>query len=60
VVGVWSAVGVDTAFTPLPAPVLGRSVRLGRSSVLATSRRGAHRAMAVGERATVGVESVSW
>lgn len=70
VVGVWSAVGVDTAFTPLPAPVLGpvddgaagrgRPVRLGRSSVVATSRRGPHRAMAVGERATVGVESVSW
>lgn len=70
VVGVWSAVGVDTAFTPLPAPVLGpvddgeagrgRPVRLGRSSVVATSRRGPHRAMAVGERATVGVDSVSW
>ncbi|MGN9908584.1 phage tail protein [Phytohabitans sp. LJ34] len=70
VVGVWSAVGVDTAFTALPAPVLGpvdggaagrgRPVRLGRSSVVATSRRGPHRAMAVGERATLGVDSVSW
>jgi phage tail-like protein len=68
VVGVWSAVGIDTAFVPLPAPVLGpvavprlgRPVRLGRSSVLAASRRGPHRGMAVGERTAVGVQSVSW
>jgi len=71
VVGAWSAVGVDTAFVALPAPVLGpadpagtprrgRPVRLGRSSVLATSRKGPHRGIAVGERTTVGVDSVSW
>jgi phage tail-like protein len=60
VVGVWSAVGVDTAFTTPPAPVLGRTVRLGRASVVATSRRGAHRAIAVGERASVGTETVAW
>jgi phage tail-like protein len=36
VVGLWSAIGVDTAFTPLPAPVLGAAgnVRLRRMSVL--------------------------
>ena len=72
----WSAVGVDTVLRPTPAPVLGPAgpdgapggggpgrgepVRLGRHSVLASSRRGAHRAMAVGERAAVGVQSVSW
>ena len=50
VVGTWSAVGVDTAFTPLPAPVLGRDVqprgravrlvrRLGPPEVLEPLRR---------------------
>jgi hypothetical protein len=72
VVGVWSAVGVDTAFVALPPPVLsaagsppeasgqGEPVRLGRHSVLATSRRGGHRGIAVGERAAVGVQTVAW
>jgi phage tail-like protein len=68
VVGIWSAVGVDTGFDVLPEPVLGPAgeprrgalVRLGRHSVLAASRRGARRGMAVGERMTVGVQSVSW
>jgi phage tail-like protein len=71
VVGVWSAVGVDTAFVALPPPVLGpagpgappsagRPVRLGRHSVLASSRRGPHRGLAVGERAVVGVDTVAW
>ena len=52
VVGVWSAVGIDTALVPLPAPVLGlatggagaagrgRPVRLRRHSVLWPNRRG--------------------
>ncbi|MBO0871184.1 MAG: hypothetical protein J2P15_21740, partial [Micromonosporaceae bacterium] len=67
VVGVWSAVGVDTAFVALPAPVLGAStvdenhqVRLGRHSVLAPSRRGPVMGMAVGQRSAVGLQSVSW
>lgn len=71
VVGIWSAVGVDTAFVPLPEPVLdptgpaggprrGEPVRLGRHSVLAPGRTGPHRGIAVGERAAVGVQSVAW
>jgi phage tail-like protein len=71
VVGVWSAVGIDTAFAPLSAPVLGpvapadlpgrgRPVRLGRSSVLAASRQGPRRGMALGEGSAVGVGSVAW
>lgn len=67
VVGMWSAVGVDTAFVALPAPVLGapataeeHQVRLGRHSVLAPSPRGPHMGMAVGERSAVGLQSVSW
>jgi hypothetical protein len=46
--GSQSAVGIDTALTPLPAPVLGQSgnVRLGRSTVLRRGR--AHRARAHG------------
>jgi phage tail-like protein len=70
-VGIWSAVGIDTAFVPLPAPVLGPAgpdgvprrgepVRLGRASVLASSRSGPGRGMAVGERSTVGVQTVAW
>ncbi|MET0418455.1 MAG: phage tail protein [Actinoplanes sp.] len=65
VVGVRSAVGVDTAFEPLPPAVLGpvagaEPLRLNRQSVLAGSRRGPYRAMTVGERAVVGVTSVAW
>ncbi|WP_030434683.1 phage tail protein [Actinoplanes subtropicus] len=65
VVGVRSVVGVDTAFEPLPAAVLGpvagaEPLRLNRQSVLAGSRRGPCRAMTVGERAVVGVTSVAW
>jgi phage tail-like protein len=45
VLGTGSAVGIDTAFTPPPAPVLGRSgnVRLSRTTVL-RRRAGAGRA----------------
>lgn len=42
-IGARSAIGIDTAFLPPPAPVLGRgdSVRLGRASVLRRGRRAA-------------------
>jgi phage tail-like protein len=50
------ATGVDTAFVPLPAPVLGRAgnVRLNRASVLrrgrCTQRRSAAHGMVVGQQ----------
>lgn len=59
VVGVWSAVGVDTAFAALPAPVVGEA-RLGRYSVVADSRRGPQRGMTVGDRAVVGVDTTAF
>jgi phage tail-like protein len=56
-VGARSAVGIDTAFLPPPAPVLGRngSVRLGRGSVLRRGRRagaGLSAAFVVGQAIT--------
>ncbi len=39
-VGTAAAVGIDTTFAPLPAPVLGETVRLRRRTVLWPSRRG--------------------
>ena len=39
-VGTTSAVGIDTTFTRLAAPVLGRSVRLRRHTVLWPAREG--------------------
>ncbi|GAB7044475.1 MULTISPECIES: phage tail protein [Catenuloplanes] len=59
VVGVASAVGVDTGFTVLPPPVTGRA-RLGGDAVLADGRRGPHRGITVGERATVGADTVAF
>jgi hypothetical protein len=52
-----SAVGVDTAFVALPPPVIGRggNVRLRRRSALAPGR-GA-RAIVVGRRLGVGVNT---
>lgn len=60
VVGVWSTVGVDTAFTPLPAPVLGGSgnVRLGRASLVAAGPRRGRLALAVGRSSAVGVHTL--
>ena len=66
VVGTWSAVGVDTAFTPLPAPVLardvpprGRAVRLGRHSVVWPGRTGRGAGVRVGEGSAVGIHTVA-
>ncbi|WP_138735586.1 phage tail protein [Modestobacter excelsi] len=68
VVGVWSAVGVDTALVPLPAPVLGpapagarsRPVRLGRSSVLWPGPRGHWTGTPVRSGTAVGVQTLAW
>lgn len=66
VLGLWAAVGVDTVFAPLPAPVLGRAgesaqsgnVRLNRMSVLRPARRGPRARMVLGEKAVVGIQTV--
>jgi hypothetical protein len=60
VVGPWSAVGIDTAFVPLPAPVLGGTgnVRLSRASVLYGGRR-AGRGMPADGTAQVGLNTVA-
>jgi phage tail-like protein len=58
VVGTRSAVGVDTAFVPLPPPVLGggNPVRLGHDGVLRPGRRGPRQGVGVGAGA-VGVHT---
>jgi len=58
VVGTRSAVGVDTAFVPLPPPVLGggNPVRLGHDGVLRPGRRGPRQGVGVGVSA-VGVHT---
>ena len=68
VVGAWSAVGVDTALVPLPAPVLGpatagirsRPVRLGRSSVVQPGSRGPRAGTPVRSGAAIGVQTLIW
>jgi phage tail-like protein len=52
------AVGIDTAFGPLPAPVLGAAgnVRLGRASVLRAGLRGPRSGFTVGT-AAVGIQT---
>lgn len=59
VVGSRSTVGVDTAFVPLPAPVLGgaRPVRLNRDGVLRPGPRGLRRGVGVGVVSAVGVHT---
>jgi phage tail-like protein len=59
VVGSRSTVGVDTAFVPLPPPVLGgeRPLRLNRDAVLRPGRRGLRRGVSVGEVSAVGVHT---
>ena len=67
VVGVWSAVGVDTALAPLPAPVLqasatpsvGQPVTLGRYSVLWPSARGSWAGTRLGAGLAVGMNTVA-
>ena len=67
VVGVWSAVGVDTALAPLPAPVLqasatpgaGQPVTLSRQSVLWPSARGSWAGIRLGAGLAVGMNTVA-
>lgn len=67
VVGIWSAVGVDTALAPLPAPVLeastipgaGQPVTLGRYSVLWPSARGSWAGIRPGAGLAVGMNTVA-
>jgi phage tail-like protein len=67
VVGIWSAVGVDTALAPLPAPVLqasttpgaGQPVTLGRCSVLWPSARGSWAGVRLGAGLAVGMNTMA-
>ena len=67
VVGTWSAVGIDTAFTRMPAPVLGRdasggrgeAVRLGRHSVVWPASSGRRFGMRVGVGSAVGIQTAA-
>ncbi|MEV4145771.1 phage tail protein I [Amycolatopsis sp. NPDC049691] len=56
VVGARSAVGVDTAFVPLPPPVVG-AVRLNHDGVLRPGPRGARHGVGVGVVSAVGVHT---
>ncbi len=60
VVGVWSAVGIDTAFMPLPAPTLGASgnVRLRRASLVAAGTPRGRLPLAIGVSSVVGVQTL--
>ena len=59
VVGIWSSVGIDTAFTPLPQPVLGASgnIRLRRASLVAASSARGRLPLVVGLSSAVGVQT---
>jgi phage tail-like protein len=59
VVGTRSTVGVDTAFVPLPAPVLGGAhpLRLNHDGVLRPGPRGARDGVRVGLVSAVGVHT---
>jgi len=57
VVGSRSAVGVDTAFVPLPPPVLGRGLRLNSGGVLRPGARGARHGVRPGITSAVGVHT---
>ncbi|HYQ66534.1 phage tail protein [Actinophytocola sp.] len=56
VVGTRSTVGVDTAFVPLPAPVLG-GARLNHDGVLRPGPRGARHGVRAGVVSAVGVHT---
>lgn len=56
VVGTRSAVGVDTAFVPLPAPVVG-GTRLNHDGVLRPGPRGARHGVTVGLASAVGIHT---
>jgi phage tail-like protein len=56
VVGTWSAVGIDTAFVPLPPPVVG-TARLNHDGVLRPGPHGARHGVTVGAVSAVGVHT---
>ena len=56
VVGTRSAVGIDTAFVPLPAPVLG-GTRLNHDGVLRPGPKGARHGVSVGLASAVGIHT---
>jgi phage tail-like protein len=60
VLGVWASVGVDTVFSSLPPPALGRdgNVRLRRMSVLWPGLRGARKGIILDERSAVGPRTI--
>jgi phage tail-like protein len=61
VVGTWSAVGIDTALVPLPAPVLGGpggNARLSRCTVLWPRRDGSRGDFSVGRGAATGLNTL--
>jgi hypothetical protein len=60
VVGVWSSVGVDTAFVPLPAPTLGAAgnVRLRRASLVAAGEPRGRLPLAIDVSSLVGVQTM--
>ncbi|SNY37855.1 phage tail protein [Paractinoplanes atraurantiacus] len=59
VVGSRSTVGVDTAFVPLPPPVLGGAhpLRLNHDGVLRPGPRGARHGLRIGEVSAVGIHT---
>jgi phage tail-like protein len=59
VVGSQSTVGVDTAFVPLPPPVLGGAhpVRLNHDGILRPGTRGARHGLRIGEVSAVGIHT---
>lgn len=58
VLGVWSAVGVDTLLAAPPAPRLGEaSARLNRTGIVRHGRRGARLALRVGQGAAIGINT---
>jgi phage tail-like protein len=57
-VGVATAVGIDTLLGGLPLPYLGRNTRLRRSTVLARTRGHGGARIAVGTGAAVGIQTV--
>jgi phage tail-like protein len=60
VLGSWSAVGIDTAFAPLPAPVLGKAgnVRLNRMSLVWPGPGGCRAPLQLGTSSSVGISTV--
>ncbi|XVU28355.1 phage tail protein [Actinoplanes sp. CA-054009] len=59
VVGHRSTVGVDTAFVPLPPPVLGGAhpLRLDHGGILRPGPRGTRRGLRIGEVSAVGIHT---